>query len=285
MKKDVDVLNRAMGTDYTVFKSDKVSIEINKKFIANLETLANTINVSSYSIFLTTLYILLYKYTSKINLIIGTPFSEGISKEFQDIIGNFSNDIILRQNINPNLNFIDFVKNLNKDIIDTVSKELSPYEFIKNTQKENVFFDALLIYQASESKTFNIEDSGISKPNLSFEIDLELHTLNLEFNKNAFEVNTAKSILAHYFFLLKQVCNNVNCKINDLEFITPEENRLLEKFNLKNIKIDNFDVLSIFDTHGQNAKIYILDKDMKNVPIGTSRRNLYLGEIKRKCKI
>ena len=248
MKKDVDVLNRAMGTDYTVFKSDKVSMEINKKFIANLETLANTINVSSYSIFLTTLYILLYKYTSK-------------------------------------LNFIDFVKNLNKDIIDTVSKELSPYEFIKNTQKENVFFDALLIYQASESKTFNIEDYGISKPNLSFEIDLELHTLNLEFNKNAFEVNTAKSILAHYFFLLKQVCNNVNCKINDLEFITPEENRLLEKFNLKNIKIDNFDVLSIFDTHGQNAKIYILDKDMRNVPIGTSRRNLYLGEFKRKCKI
>ena len=266
MKKDVDVLNKAIEANYKDFKSNKVSMEINRKFFTNLETLSKVINVSSYSIFLATLYILLYKYTSKINLIIKTPFSETIFEDFRDNISNFSNDIVLRQNINPNMNYIDFVKSLNKDIISTISNKLSSYD---NEKKEDgLLFDAIFSYQDSEAKVSNIEN--INKSNLLFNIDLELHTLNLEFNKNVFEVDYAKSILAHYFFLLKQICNNVECKINELEFITPEENRLLEKFNFNNIK-DNLDISSIFDTNFKDTKIYILDKNMKKVSIGLPR--------------
>ncbi len=268
MNKDVDVLNSDIETNISSFKGDKVSIEINKKFFTNLETLAKVNDVSYYSIFLATLYILLYKYTSKINLVIKTPFSEKIFKEFQDIT-NFSNDIILNQDINSNLNYIDFVKNINKDIINPLSNEQSSYEFFKNFPKEEPIFDAILFYPEFEPNSSVIEN--LNKPNLLFGIDLETHTLNLEFNKIIYQVNTAKSILAHYLFLLKQICNNVECKINDLEFVTPEENRLLEKFKINNIKIENFDVLSIFDTDFKDTKIYILDKNMKKVPIGLPR--------------
>ena len=159
MKKDVDVLNRAMEADYASFKSDQVSIEVNKKFFTNLETLAMVNNVSNYSLFLSTLYILLYKYTSKTNLIIKTPFSERISKEFQDVINNFSNDIILNQDIAPNSSYLDFVKSLNEDIINILSNKLFSYEFFDNEEKENAsLFDALLFYHESDAKISNISD-------------------------------------------------------------------------------------------------------------------------------
>ena len=293
--KDVYGLNNVLENIQTAFKASKVFIELDENRFKNLEILASKNNVSSYSIFLATLYILLYKYTSKSNLIIGTPFSEKISEEFQNIARTFSSDIILSQKINPNLNFIDFVRSVNKDIIDTFSNRLSPFESLKDklSLKENSLFDTLLIYQTSEPKTFNIGDSDIRilneessfpKPNLLFEIDFKLHTLNLEFNKNVIKIDTAKSILAHYLYILKQVYNSTSSKINDLDMLTPEENRLLEKFNQKIVKIDNFVPLSIFDTSDKNTKFYILDKDMKNVPIGSLGEIYVFGKIKENAK-
>ncbi len=230
------------------YNSEKISIDLSKENFKNIEKIAIKMNVLNYSVFLSCLYILLYKYTSKLDI----------------VINDFLNNITLNININPYLKFEEFVNSVNEKI------------------KEKIYFheshDMIFTYHDD----INEYSSKIKLNNtkISFEIEYSLNKLNLEFNKNLFEINTAKSILAHYFFILKQACKNQECKINDFEMITPEEDRLLEKYNNKNNELKKESILSIIDSNDKNIKIYILDENMKYKPIGTIRSNLYYGKIK-----
>ncbi|MCI8621242.1 MAG: hypothetical protein HFJ50_05880 [Clostridia bacterium] len=98
---------------------------------------------------------------------------------------------------------------------------------------------------------FGIKDTILPSSELCFSASSSLHTLRLEFNGNSLSIASANSLLTHYLFILRQCFQNENFKISDFEIITPEEAKLLEKFN-----------------NGKDVKTRILDKNLNPVPIG-----------------
>lgn len=113
--------------------------------------------------------------------------------------------------IDSSISFIDFAKSMDADIL--------------TSNEAFTLFDVML----------NVEKSSIidtpDNCNLHFIVDNENDTLNLEFNKDIFTLSYAKSILAHFLFIIKQAFKCPNIKISDFNIITPEECTLLEKFN------------------------------------------------------
>lgn len=205
MKKDVYGLskqdvNTALLTDEylkdtNTDEKEKVSIELSKEYFDNVENIAKENNVSSYAIFLACFYVLLNKYTLKEDIAIERSY--------------LKKNIVLRKQINQDEEFIEFVKQIHKEIEETL------YE------KEIVLF--------SSNLWLKIE------PNL----------LSLEFSTKFFKKSVAKSILAHYLYILKQACKKTTTKISDFDMITPEENRLLEKIKKNQITKDANSILSI----------------------------------------
>lgn len=270
------------------YNSEKINLDLSKEYFNNIEKVANENNVSTYSVFLACLYVLLYKYTYKSDIIVSSPFDGRCFKGSNDIIGNFSNNIFLNEHINPNLSFNSFVKSLNRNLVDTISN--NPYSYTSlqkdlSLNENNPLFDIMFDFEKIEPTTFNINDEDIEifvktfkenfNSNLYFKINPSFGFLNLEFNKNLFNTSTAKSILSHYLFILKQVIKNQELKISDFEMITPEENRLLEKFYSKYTFKNNEKFFSTFNNEFENMKFYILDKNMKRTPIGISRKLIY----------
>lgn len=209
-------------------------------------------------------------------------------KGSNSIIGNFSSNIFLNEHINPNLSFSKFLKILDKDLVDIILNEPYPYESLQkdlNLNENNPLFDIMFDFEKIEPNAFDINEEDVEifiktfkenyNSNLHFKINPSFGFLNLEFNKNLFNTSTAKSILSHYLFILKQVIKNQELKISDFEMITPEENRLLEKFDNTYIPQNNDKVLSIFKDGLKNMKFYILDKSMQTSPIGASRKFIY----------
>ncbi len=91
-------------------------------------------------------------------------------------------------------------------------------------------------------------NTNTAKFNLWFEIVPASKTFNLEFNTDLFKTNTAKSILEHYIFILKQIENNQNLKLNDFNMITPKEAELLAKFNDTVMPINDDTVANLIES-------------------------------------
>ena len=67
-------------------------------------------NVSPYILFMSVFLILLYKYTSQDEIIIGSPTIGREISQLKNIIGTFVNNIVIDAKMRDNQQFTDFIK-------------------------------------------------------------------------------------------------------------------------------------------------------------------------------
>ena len=172
----------------------------------------------------------------------------------------FVNNIVLNKNIDPNISFSDFIKDVHSDVLNAISNQPYPYELLQNALNlgsNNSLLDVMFTYQNTHiippkingvSSSILTANTNTAKFNLWFEIQPDTNTFNLEFNTDLFKKDTAKSILEHYVFLLSQITiDNQDLKLNDFDMITKEEYKLLEEFNDTDMPINNDTIIDIFE--------------------------------------
>ncbi len=259
------------------YHGDKISISLDKNEFESLESIAKNNAVSSYSVFLSALFILLYKYTAQNDIVIGSPFAGRSFKEVQNLVGMFVNNIVFNKHIDSDLSFAEFLKSIHSDILGGISNQPYPYEVLQKNLIQDAatsLLDVMFTYQNINAKVPEIDgkkakvlipNTKTSKFNLWFEIIPETCTFNLEFNTDLFKFETAKGILEHYIFILKQVLSDTNCKIDDLPIITDEEAKLLDKFNDTYMPINDDTIVSIFEEQVKKTpqKIAVICNDEK----------------------
>ena len=70
------------------YNGDKISFNLPKEIFENIEVIAKINNISVYSVFLATLYVLLYKYTMQNSIVVGSPFAGRSFSEVQELVRN-----------------------------------------------------------------------------------------------------------------------------------------------------------------------------------------------------
>lgn len=260
------------------YEGDKISYNMPKETFAKIEELAKKHDVSAYTVFLSALYILLYKYTGQTNLIVGSPLEGRNYEEFNNIIGMFVNNIVLKNDILPE-NSVDSLLNSTQNIVtNAISNQPYPYELILkklNLDKNTSLLDVVLTYQNTKKSKYNIENADLellysntktAKFNIWLEIIPDLARFNLEYNSSLFKKETINSFLKHYIFILNQLISNTTISIDDIEIITPKEKALLKQFNNTDGPINDDTVVSIFEEqvkmHPDNIAIICNDKTL-----------------------
>ena len=257
---DIPTLNLPYDYPATSSKSyngDKISYIMNNNKFEKLQELAKSLNISEYTLFLTSLYILLYKYTSQTDLIVASPFAGRKFEEISDVIGMFVNNILLRKNINTDISVSDLLKDVQNTVNNAISNQPYPYELVaKKLNNSPSLLDVVLTYQNTKKDEYKIGNSKLelisadtktSKFNIWLEIIPDMYTFNLEYNSDLFKKETIESFLNHYTFILDQILDNIDTKVEDLEIITKDELNMLEKFNSTDGPINNDTVVSIFE--------------------------------------
>lgn len=235
MNKEIPTIN--LPYDFPVnekkdSKGNTISKKLDDKVFSSLQTLSQTNNISTYMLFLSAFYILLYKYTGQENIIIGSPTSARDLDGIQNLIGMFVNNMILENKINSSISFNDFVQNTKNLVFETMANEPYPYELLCRKFNNN-FFDVMFTYQNNFdffNKDFEVlfANNKTSKFNLSLEIIEATKTINLEYNTSLFKDETAMQILNHYINILKGIIKNPNQKIADISpFDELEQNKIL----------------------------------------------------------
>ena len=134
-------------------------------------------------------YVLLSKYSSQEDIIVGTPIVNRNTSELYNVVGMFVNSLPLRTNIDSSLSFKDFINNVKNTCLEAYQYQNYPFDELVNKLKltrdtsRNPLFDTMFIYQNNGYLPVNfdginakyyIPNSKISKFDLSLEIFISI---------------------------------------------------------------------------------------------------------------
>lgn len=249
---EIPVLN--LPTTYTrpavqSFEGKKIYSTINFKTKQKIDTLAKSLDITPFMILLSAYYILLSKYTAQDDIIVGSPIVGRDTLETHNLIGMFVNTLALRNKIDINLSFKEFVLSIKENILNAYKYQTYPFDElvnkldIKRDTSRNPLFDTMFIYQSNRYDTINFNgmnaeyyllDSGISKFDLSLEAlpNNDKIKLSFEYATKLFSEEFIQDLSNHYLNILNVILENENTKIEDICMLSKEEkNKILFEFN------------------------------------------------------
>ena len=156
--EEIPVLN--MPTNYQrpavqSFEGKKVYTKIDKEKTAEIDKLAKKLGVTPYMIMLSCYYILLSKYTSQDDIVVGTPVVGRNNAETSNLVGMFVNTLALREKIDSNLSCKEFILALKNNLLEAYKYQTYPFNELvsklnlKRDESRNPLFDTMFIYQSN----------------------------------------------------------------------------------------------------------------------------------------
>ena len=125
--------------DYTIpanktYVGEKIFSNIPTTTFEKIEAFARKYKVSSYTVFLSALYICLYKYTKQSDIVVGSPVANRGIIGTRNIIGMFVNNVAFRAKILPNQSISTFLKYVNDCILQDLENQAYPYDALLHTR-------------------------------------------------------------------------------------------------------------------------------------------------------
>ena len=256
-KDELPVLN--LPTNYSrpankTYQGFKIYSCIDELTTKKLEELANTLSVTPYMFLIACYYILLYRYTSQEDIVVGSPIVGRDMSQTYNLIGMFVNTLALRNKIDSQSSFKDFLYTIKENLLDAYKYQTYPFDELVNKlnisrdNSRNPLFDTMFTYQNNGYKklefnglntSYYIPDTNISKFDLSVEAVPTDNKINLSFEyaTDLFSKDFITQISSHYINILHEVLENLETKISDIQMISNEEkDKILYEFN--NTKVD-----------------------------------------------
>ena len=231
------------------FIGKKIYSLIDKQTTKKIQTICKNLEITPYMFLLACYYILLSKYTSQDDIVIGSPIVGRDIAETYNIIGMFVNTLALRNKIDQSDSFKAFVLNVKNNLLNTFNHQTYPFdELVKDLNisrdtSRNPLFDTMFIYQNKGyheitikdiTATYYIPDTNISKFDLSVEAVPQHDTIHLtfEYATSLFTENFVKNMSIHYLNTINSVLDNLDIQIKNIDILSSEEKHtILYDFN------------------------------------------------------
>jgi aspartate racemase len=224
---------------------------------AQLDALSAVSRAHSGTLFMTLLAavdVLLHRYTRQDDILLGTPIASRNRAEVEDLIGYFTNTLVLRTDLSGDPSFGELVGRTRQVAIEAFANQDAPLErLIQELQLERnpshtPLFQTLLVLQNIRGNravsslppdTLSLPGLDVSlalaafprtaKFDLSFGIGEHVDGLHVsfEYNTDLFDEQTIVRMSAHFATLLEGIVADPARPISKLPLLTPDERRKL----------------------------------------------------------
>lgn len=220
----------------------------------SLNRLASEYRVTLNTVLLSAYYILLLKYSSQEDIVIGSLVAGRNHADTESMLGMFNNFLPLRIKCSKNSSARSLIKKVNTAVINGFENEYYPYDKMvekilrgKVDRSRNPLFDTMLILHnqmdsinASLCKELDIS-SFILEHNTS-KLDFKLDVFQkgdgdclecvLEYNIDLFKDSSIARMAEHFTNIIKSVAASPDISIEAVEMLSPQERHvILGKFN------------------------------------------------------
>ncbi|WP_344929407.1 condensation domain-containing protein, partial [Aquimarina addita] len=233
-------------------KGGRLKICVSRKAKLDLNQFSKNRNGTLFMTIVSSLKILLYKYTQEKDIIIGTPVANRNHVDLENQIGAYLNTLVIRNQIKESDSFDKLYDDVKTTLLNAYTHQEYQFDDLVNELKlqrdisRNPIFDIMVVLQNKNeynffdaddlSETTDIEYLGklVTKFDLLFNFyDNEDNLfLIIDYNEDLYDQKAIGHLAIHYRELLSSIADNPDMAIEDLSMLTPkEEHQLLKVFN------------------------------------------------------
>ncbi len=235
--------------DIQSFEGSIINFELDENLTESLKNLCKKTETTLYMVLLAVYNVLLSKYSSQDDIIIGSPIAGRNHSDIENIVGMFVNTLALRNYPKSSKTFIDFLDEVKENILQ--SFEHQDYQFEKlvedlNLRRDmgrNPLFDVMFAMENMDIETLQTDELEFIDYNFDFNVskfDLTLFAeeienklkCQLEYATRLFKKDTIERLGNHFIKVVKEVVKNVDIEIGRIEVVSEiEREQLLYTFN------------------------------------------------------
>ncbi|WP_420574976.1 amino acid adenylation domain-containing protein [Kordia sp.] len=215
---------------------------ISKQDTKNLKEFSRKNSGSLFMGLLSVLKVLLYKYTSQTDLIVGTPTAGRTHTDLEKQIGYFVNTLALRNTLNPDASFEDNFSTIKDATFEAYKHQNYPFDHLvenlalPKNQSRSPIFDIMFVLQnntmavdmdASEINVNTIEQSGVT--NCKFDLQLTFDEVAdhlyfaVTYNTDIYDEEIVTQLMTHFKSICSQLLKSPQLPIAEVEYLSPKE--------------------------------------------------------------
>ncbi|MBO9729964.1 MAG: amino acid adenylation domain-containing protein [Chitinophaga sp.] len=227
-----------------------VTRHLNATLLASLKKLSQDSGASLFMAMLTAFKVLLFRYTRQEDISIGSPVAGRPLQELEDLIGFFTNTLVLRQKLDAQKNFVELLQEVKQMALDAYEHQDVPFEKIVETLGLQRDMSRHPLFQVMFSLQHQLAD-GPHMPTVAatkgYEADITRARYDLQLDvtempdgalivltycSDLFREKTAAQYCMHYEQLLESIVQQPQAPIGSLRIMNDqEENYLLHELN------------------------------------------------------
>jgi amino acid adenylation domain-containing protein len=226
----------------TTLNGNTEYFDVDAKTTREINDLNLKYGTTNFIAFLAYINVLLYKYTGKSDLIVGTPLAGRDHVDLEDQIGIYVNVLPIRTFVEANDTFLTLLDKVRKTVFETYEHQLYPFDLItgqleqKGRKKNLPIIDILVqsqnmvpVYQNTVSEIYVKQyplNNKTSKVDLTFDFSPNAgntNTISIEYNSNLFTPATISGIKDNITHIIKESINDPEIKIGDIQLINSAE--------------------------------------------------------------
>jgi len=215
--------------------------ELPRELSDKLQALSRREGVTLFMTLLAGFQALLHRYTQQTDLVVGTATSNRSHAEFDEVIGPFTNTLLLRVDSSGDPTFRELLRRVRDVSLDAFSNQGIPFVRLvemlhpRRDPSRNLLFQALFVlHQGSLADTLDLPgvelervavDPGTARVDIGLEMTQNDDGLSgfLEYNTDIFNRDTIVRMIGHFETLLAGAIADADQKLSALPLLTDAE--------------------------------------------------------------
>ncbi|SFR96999.1 non-ribosomal peptide synthetase [Anaeromicropila populeti] len=228
---------------------DILNFKINQELTKKIELFSKENETTLFMVLFGIVNIVLHKYSSQEDIIIGTPIADRPHVDLQDMVGMFVNMMPLRNFPNKNKKFRDFLREVRNNALEAFENQDCQFDVLieelglKGNTINNPMFNVVFILQNMDLSDVLLEKEiahlkQLKNKTSKFDITIELMQVKdgieclIEYSTELFKVRTIERLAQHFINCISYVLQNPDTRIWEIDCMgIDEKKQLLFDFN------------------------------------------------------
>ena len=217
-------------------------VEIPRALADSLKLLSRREGATLFMTLLTAFAVLLHRYSSSEDVVIGTVSSGRKRTEFEGLLGYFLNPVVLRNDLSADPTFRELLRRTRNLTLDALSNDDAPFTQVVNalhpnrSLSVNPLFQVLLtleppLPETQDGWTVALTQSEVDTGFIKFDLCLELDDRpsgivgRFKYSSDLFSADTISRMAGHLTVLLQGIVANPSRRISELPILTAAEHQ------------------------------------------------------------
>lgn len=237
------------------YKGSLELFELPSSLSEKIRTLSKEKDATFFMIFLGAFKVLLYRYSSQKDIIVGTPVANRNHIEMEKIVGFFINMLALRSDMSGNPSFTDFLSCIKKTSIDAFANQDLPFEQLVDILRPSRDLSIHPIYQVMFAfhnfsfppvtlRHIEMQNTMINRGASQLDLWLSLWQEGavfkgmIEYSTELFDQRTISQMIGNYVTLLESIVDDPALGIENHQLLDDESRkRIIYDFNQTQLEL------------------------------------------------